>query len=128
MVIKMLEETIVIMNGENYLMANGYTVIFDTIDEAKECQEKSKCGGKITKCILFCDKKVNWKELNSDNNDELTDKEICENAISVIEGLLDIIKTKTEILEEESLSEEECIIQDAKNVIEDLYELKDKLK
>lgn len=66
-VVKMLEETIVIMKGENYLMANGYTIIFDTIEDAKECQKKSKCGGEITECILFCDKKINWKELKTMN-------------------------------------------------------------
>lgn len=53
------------MNGENFLMVDGYTVIFDTIEEAEECQKKSKCGGKITKYILFCDKKINWKKLSA---------------------------------------------------------------
>ena len=53
---------------------------------------------------------------------ELTNEDICENAISVIEGLLYVIKTKIENWEEER------IIQDAENAIEDLKELEGKLE
>lgn len=56
------QKTIVIMNGSDYLMTEtGETVIFDTIEDAKECQ--SKTGGEIKECILFCDKKINWKDI-----------------------------------------------------------------
>lgn len=59
----MPKTTIIIMNGEDYLMTlAGDTVVFDTMEEAKECQKK--CGGEIKECILFCDKKINWKDIN----------------------------------------------------------------
>lgn len=64
----MPKTTIVIMNGENFLMTEtGETVIFDTINEAKECQKKF--GGEIKEIILFCDKKINWKDLELENEE-----------------------------------------------------------
>ena len=55
------KKTIVIMHGDNYLMLDtGEIIIFDTIDEATECQLKT--GGEIKEVILFCDKKINWKD------------------------------------------------------------------
>lgn len=62
----MTKMTIIIMNGDDYLMTeDGSTVVFDTVEEARECQ-KQLGNGNIKECILFCDKKVNWKDIKDD--------------------------------------------------------------
>lgn len=72
----MPKTTLFIMHGDDYLMHEGDTVIFDTRADAEECYEfLEDPEAKIVEAILFCDHKINWKDIR---NQFIVDEEVAE--------------------------------------------------
>lgn len=61
-----LHKTIFIMLSDQYLMYEGKTVIFETMEEAEECLAICDKNAVIKESIFFCDEKITWKEIRKE--------------------------------------------------------------